>query len=151
MSNNLETGRQLSPFIKTIRLMDGNLMILDSFNSKMYKLSGEYADNIEKSILNNDLSKCPQYLTLDNELCAESMDLLYKDYLKSCNFLQLIILPTEGCNFRCTYCYENHENKKMLPETKESIINFVEKNISKYTALRIEWFGGRTVMQYFRC
>ena len=29
------------------------------------------------------------------------------------NYLNLIILPTEACNFRCTYCYETFENKKM--------------------------------------
>ena len=31
----------------------------------------------------------------------------------SSNYLNLIILPTEACNFRCTYCYETFENKKM--------------------------------------
>ncbi|PJJ00771.1 hypothetical protein BX264_1060 [Streptomyces sp. 2333.5] len=31
--------------------------------------------------------------------------------------LHLIILPTEQCNFRCTYCYEDFSVGRMGPET----------------------------------
>ena len=30
-------------------------------------------------------------------------------------YLHLILFPTEQCNFRCTYCYEDFEAKQMDP------------------------------------
>ena len=29
--------------------------------------------------------------------------------------LHLIVLPTEACNFRCTYCFEDFKLKRMEP------------------------------------
>lgn len=57
-------------------------------------------------------------------------------------FLQLIILPTEQCNFRCVYCYEHFERGKMSEETQDSIVRYVEENISNYRGLMVGWFGG---------
>lgn len=56
--------------------------------------------------------------------------------------LHLIIMPTEDCNFRCTYCYETHEKGRMSLEVQNSIIKFVRNNIRYYTGLNIGWFGG---------
>lgn len=58
--------------------------------------------------------------------------------------LNLIIMPTEDCNFRCSYCYEEHKNGTMSINTAESIVKYVTKNISKYTELHVVWFGGGT-------
>src|SRR5262245_31032656 len=32
------------------------------------------------------------------------------------NILQLILMPTEACNFRCTYCYEDFRYQSMHPD-----------------------------------
>lgn len=56
--------------------------------------------------------------------------------------LHLVIMPTEECNFRCSYCYETHEKGKMTCEVQDSIIKFVRKNIKDYTGLNVGWFGG---------
>lgn len=60
--------------------------------------------------------------------------------------LTLIIMPTEDCNFRCAYCYEEHKNGTMSLKTADSIIKYVTKNISKYTELHVVWFGGEPLM-----
>lgn len=63
------------------------------------------------------------------------------------DFLELIILPTEKCNFRCVYCYENFEVGKM----KTHIVNGIKKLIQKRVEqglkhLRISWFGGEPLL-----
>lgn len=60
--------------------------------------------------------------------------------------LSITISPTEGCNFRCKYCYETHENLRMSSETRENIISFVKDNIHKFTDLNINWFGGEPLL-----
>lgn len=56
--------------------------------------------------------------------------------------LGLTIYPTMACNFRCPYCYQNHENLKMSDEMKDNIIKYVRKNISKHSGMVVAWFGG---------
>ena len=60
--------------------------------------------------------------------------------------LNLIIMPTEDCNFRCSYCYETHKNGIMTMKTADSIIKYVRKNIVKHTELHVVWFGGEPLM-----
>ena len=54
----------------------------------------------------------------------------------------IILMPTEQCNFRCTYCYENFEKPKMSRETVDNIKGYLLRNVSKFKALSIDWFGG---------
>jgi uncharacterized protein len=56
--------------------------------------------------------------------------------------LELIILPTEQCNFRCKYCYETFEKGKMDTTIQNALIKYVRKNIHNFTALHVIWFGG---------
>ena len=60
--------------------------------------------------------------------------------------LRLIILPTEQCNYRCKYCYESFTKGKMSEETEKAIIKYIRKYISKYSSLRISWFGGEPLL-----
>jgi uncharacterized protein len=60
--------------------------------------------------------------------------------------LDLIILPTEQCNFRCKYCYETFEKGKMDTTIQESLVKYVRKNIHKFTSLHVSWFGGEPLM-----
>jgi uncharacterized protein len=60
--------------------------------------------------------------------------------------LNLIIMPTEQCNFRCKYCYETFEKGKMDTTIQEALVKYVRKNIHKFTALHAGWFGGESLM-----
>jgi uncharacterized protein len=60
--------------------------------------------------------------------------------------LQLIVLPTEQCNFRCTYCYEDFSIGKMTPEVVSGIIAFLRKRFRTLSVLSIEWFGGEPLL-----
>ena len=60
--------------------------------------------------------------------------------------LHLIILPTEKCNFRCSYCYEDHYGPKMSKSTEDSIVKYIEKKIYKISYFTVDWFGGEPLL-----
>ena len=59
---------------------------------------------------------------------------------------QLIILPTERCNFRCTYCYEDFLIGKMKEPVQLSIERFMGRRIPELSELSIHWFGGEPLL-----
>jgi uncharacterized protein len=60
--------------------------------------------------------------------------------------LELTILPTEQCNFRCIYCYEDFSIGKMKPETVDGIKSLMEKRSSQLRYLNVSWFGGEPLL-----
>ncbi len=57
--------------------------------------------------------------------------------------LELIILPTEKCNFRCVYCYEDFMKGAMKPDVINGIKKYISTSLDAQTEkLAIEWFGG---------
>lgn len=60
--------------------------------------------------------------------------------------MYLTILPTEKCNFRCTYCYEDFEIGKMSDDTVEGIKNLLTKSAPTLKNLKIAWFGGEPTL-----
>ena len=66
-------------------------------------------------------------------------------YIKD-SYLGLTIMPTELCNFRCVYCYEEHIKPEMPRKVQEALIKYVEKNINKFKGLWVEWFGGEPLL-----
>ena len=59
---------------------------------------------------------------------------------------QLIILPTERCNFRCTYCYEDFLIGKMKEPVQSSIERFMDRRIPELSELSLHWFGGEPLL-----
>ena len=63
------------------------------------------------------------------------------------SILHLIILPTEKCNFRCTYCYEDFEIGKMSRETVEAIKRHIDARLDRGVEhLVLSWFGGEPLL-----
>jgi uncharacterized protein len=56
--------------------------------------------------------------------------------------LELILLASEDCNFRCTYCYEDFLRGTMLPSVREGIKKMVERKAPYLKQLTVGWFGG---------
>lgn len=60
--------------------------------------------------------------------------------------LILTIMPTEGCNFRCSYCYENHTPNSMTPQMLDQLKKFITSQAQNYKAIRLNWFGGEPTL-----
>jgi uncharacterized protein len=56
--------------------------------------------------------------------------------------LELILLASEACNFRCVYCYETFKRGTMRPEVREGVKNLVGRRLPALTRLSVSWFGG---------
>lgn len=60
--------------------------------------------------------------------------------------LSLILMPTEQCNFRCTYCYEDFSIGRMSKEVIKGIKNLISIRIPEIKYLSVEWFGGEPLV-----
>lgn len=60
--------------------------------------------------------------------------------------LHLIILPTEQCNFRCTYCYEDFSIGRMQPPIVTGIKRLLDARSAGLESLAISWFGGEPLV-----
>ncbi|MDB5431628.1 MAG: radical protein [Caulobacter sp.] len=59
---------------------------------------------------------------------------------------ELILLPTERCNLRCSYCYEDFAIGKMSEATQRGIELLLARRVPGLVALRLSWFGGEPLM-----
>ena len=60
--------------------------------------------------------------------------------------LHLIILPTEQCNFRCVYCYEDFSVGAMKPPVVNGIKRLLAERVPGLRQLHISWFGGEPLL-----
>lgn len=58
------------------------------------------------------------------------------------DILQLILLSSEDCNFRCQYCYEDFTRGTMKPWVREAIKKLIDRRLPGLRSLSISWFGG---------
>jgi uncharacterized protein len=56
--------------------------------------------------------------------------------------LHLILMPTEKCNFRCVYCYEDFSIGRMARPVIDGIKALVDRRARSLSSLEIGWFGG---------
>lgn len=60
--------------------------------------------------------------------------------------LILTILPTEACNFRCKYCYENHDDIRISEAVLDEIIKYICDRVDELKNITINWFGGEPTL-----
>ena len=60
--------------------------------------------------------------------------------------LHLILMPTEACNFRCTYCYEDFRYKRMDQEVIHGVKRYLSRRVAELDALTLSWFGGEPLL-----
>lgn len=106
-------------------------------------LSFDVSDN--NIIVRNELERRNLLVPNDrNEEASSQLDFMNEITRK---VIVLTIYPTMDCNFRCPYCYQNHDNEVMSSEIQEGIVKYVRKNIAKFTGVVIGWFGGEPLKE----
>lgn len=56
--------------------------------------------------------------------------------------LELILLASEDCNFRCKYCYEEFPRGTMEPRVRTAVTRLLQKRVPEVRYLLVSWFGG---------
>src|SRR5258706_785561 len=84
--------------------------------------------------------------TLESDTLANGFSRKQIAAAVSPRFQELILLPTERCNFRCTYCYEDFELGAMSPEVQRSIELFLDERTKGLLKLDFSWFGGEPLL-----
>ncbi|MFN0008368.1 MAG: radical SAM protein [Planctomycetota bacterium] len=60
--------------------------------------------------------------------------------------LGLILLPTEKCNFRCTYCYEDFALGRMTSGVVLGVKQLLSVRAPRLDLLSLGWFGGEPLL-----
>ncbi|WP_303997250.1 radical SAM protein [Megamonas hypermegale] len=60
--------------------------------------------------------------------------------------LALTIAPTLACNFRCKYCFENHNTGVMNSDNQNALIEFISAHMANIRNLSITWYGGEPLI-----
>lgn len=85
-------------------------------------------------------------LVEDDNAIRQKLNLVYKDVFENDSVLNFTILPTEKCNFRCVYCYEDFKIGKMGKNIVEHTELLMAKILTGYKSLAISWFGGEPLL-----
>lgn len=132
---------------------DGALLVYNSASGAIGSVPPEYDDEVRRAVARGAVTQGPLegiladlaqggFLVPAQTDEAAVLQSLIDDRLQGGRTLHLILLPTEGCNFRCVYCYEHFKRHEMLPEVQEGLVRWVEANAHRYDHLYVEWFGG---------
>lgn len=63
------------------------------------------------------------------------------------NRLDVVVMPTIDCNFRCVYCYEKHAGSSMAVPVRDSLVAFLEREIPKFKGVMLHWYGGEPLLE----
>ncbi len=71
-----------------------------------------------------------------------------RDQYLSNHRLHLILMPTEQCNFRCTYCYEDFVQPQMSPRVVRAVRRFLARRAGELDLLSLSWYGGEPLLAF---
>ena len=131
---------------------DGRLVLWNTLSGKITAFKAEDREAVLE-LLHRQGLEAPQervvgYLAERGYLVRRGVDeyrqfqqLFGREHYRT-DVLELILMSSEDCNFRCTYCYEDFARGTMVPAVREGIKNLVRKRVGKLNRLGISWFGG---------
>ena len=139
-------------------LKDGDsYLVYDTLNTQLFKVGYDDYKILQESdeTLNIYLKNHPQKKRVfveNNFIYSKGYDQInlmnYKiDAVFNETTLQITILPTNACDFRCKYCFESHGKDYMTDDVQERIIKYLKRQIPKFNSVYICWFGGEPLLQ----
>jgi len=136
-------------------------VLYNTFTGAMAILSGE-EKNATLELLRNpdDGVLCKKYPRVWQNLLkyafvvgreVNEMDFVKIRLLKSrfsARSLNLVLLPTRRCNFRCVYCFEDPLNTTMNREDCIEVTRFAEEQVKEIEPPRmtVNWYGGEPLL-----
>lgn len=136
-----------------------NVICLNGVTGKVFSISYSEYELLNKVLTNQQMrEEFPEvtqrliksrFLVESDEAEIEHLRSMNRKQMKNSTY-QLTLNPTQDCNFKCWYCYEDHPQGKMSSETIDCIKKFIclrlEKGDLKHFTLN--WFGGEPLMYF---
>lgn len=143
-------------FIKVNKNETGNLHLISNLDSTEIALDEEKYINEFLEIYSNGKEKIDTELAsflhkynmlIEENSLADTIKTVIDDVTSK--FFKVTIMPTEQCNFRCTYCYEQFKYGMIESCVVEHIMEFIKCNLNsgKYTEFMLDWFGGEPTLR----
>lgn len=132
---------------------DGAVFVTSQLLQNTVKLTDPLIIDEFKSLLRSagcaDISTPMQQFLHEQEMLlneAEIHHALAELYKAMENVLLLTIMPTEGCNFRCPYCYEDHNPISVSRDLLNQIQKYIAEQAASFQRINIAWFGGEPTL-----
>lgn len=135
---------------------DGTLVLYNSYSGAFSGFPARAREQVEgmlrKSGFRGRAEGLTKYLYDRGFILAKGTDemqrlrLLYGKHQYRNDRLDLILLTSEECNFRCVYCYETFPRGTMEPWVRQAVIKLVENRISNVNGMNISYFGGEPML-----
>lgn len=131
---------------------DGRLVLWNTLNGSMSVFKPEQAEMLKSLLRKPGLDPQPSglakylfergFLVQEDSNEYRQVQLAFGQQHYRTDILELILLASEDCNFRCTYCYEEFARGTMQPWVRDAIKKLLERRIKTLKTLRLSWFGG---------
>lgn len=146
-----------------IKKDDGNYIAYSSLTGAVIIFSDEEYINRLKVIISKDkidddinddiiqlLKSKSMYINEKTDEYSLVRTMYEENIIRSTNALEVMLIVTKQCNFRCTYCGQPHENKQMQQHTYDCVYNFIVKQLEThgYKKVKITFFGGEPLIEY---
>lgn len=131
---------------------DGRMLLWNTYTGSVAELLPEHRERTLELLTSKGVHEpfdtAAQHLVSRGFLVPEGMDevarfrMLFGQQHWRTDTLQMILLASEDCNFRCVYCYEKFKNGTMLPEVRQGVRALLEARAPVLRSLGLNWFGG---------
>lgn len=124
------------PIFKFEDYKDDSVLIWNTLNDSLIELTSEEKQQIDECLKNDILNE-------NTELLVKEGFIISNDFEEKNNFINLLktevsndynfvlhILPTTGCNFKCSYCYQDGIERQHILSVDD--VKIICKNINLY-------------------
>lgn len=150
-----------SKFAIFVKKENGNYIVYSSMSGAVIVFNQEAYIKMLEDVLEKDAFKYQNNdffnLMLDKKIFIDDFvdeDLLVRgmceEQIVRLHSLELMLIVTRQCNFRCVYCGQPHLDEKMDGETYDSILTFIKGQIvnNRYTNVHVTFFGGEPLIEF---
>ncbi|MFC4597983.1 radical SAM protein [Cohnella hongkongensis] len=146
-----------SRYTRFVRIAGKGGMLYNSYTGAIAAVS---ADELEETVRwLDDGTAAREEVGLKAELCAAGFLVpadtdewrragQFHEALKEARSMHLVLLPTEACNFRCSYCYQKFQRGTMTRDVIEGLKAYVREAAERIDHLSVSWFGGEPLLAF---
>jgi len=148
-----------SQYNHCVPLSKGDVILFNFFTLRLLELDSRQNSMAEQLLKdpnapdNSSAVKSMRTLLKDNGFLIKSVGsefeticMARRNAMRPNGSLNLTVIPSLSCNFRCTYCYEKHTHGRFTRQTLNKIVDLVKKRILKNGLLSVTWFGGEPLL-----